>query len=229
MATSTSLLPAPGWGRDAWRRISRHFLLKMFGTMAFMAVFFVLYFWLLKHARLPVRSVPRIFLDRMIAFQPAALPLYVSLWFYVAVAPALIPSRRQLWSYAVAAAALSFIGFAFFIAWPTNLARADLDPAVVPSLAYLKEVDASGNAFPSLHVAFAVFTACWFERIFRQMNSGLLLRALNWAWCAGIIYSTIAIRQHVALDAVAGTILGALVAALHLWLVERLPALHRGD
>jgi membrane-associated phospholipid phosphatase len=211
------------------RRMSRHFLLKMFGTMVFMAVFFVLYFWLLKHARLPVRTVPRIFLDRMIRFRPGALPLYLSLWFYVALAPALIPARRQLWSYAAAAAALSLIGFAIFILWPTNLSRADLDPAMVPSLAYLKEVDASGNAFPSLHVAFAVFTAFWFERLLRQMNSGLLLRALNWAWCAGIIYSTIAIRQHVALDAVAGVILGSLVAGLHLWLVERLPAFHEGD
>lgn len=229
MPNPTSFLPAPGWGRDAGRRARRHLVLKMFGTMAFMAVFFVLYFWLLQHARLPVRSVPRIFIDRMIAFRPAALPLYVSLWFYVALAPALIPDRRQLWSYAAAAAGLSLIGFAIFIAWPTNLAREDLDPAVVPSLAYLKEVDASGNAFPSLHVAFAVFTAFWFERLLRQMNSGLLLRTLNWAWCAGIIYSTIAIRQHVALDAVAGVILGAAVAALHLWLVERLPALHQGD
>jgi membrane-associated phospholipid phosphatase len=229
MATTTSLLPPPGWGGDAGRRIGRHTLLKMFGTMIFMGVFFVLYFWLLKHARLPVRTVPRIFIDRMIVFRPGALPLYVSLWFYVALAPALIPSRRQLWSYAAAAAALSLIGFAIFIIWPTNLSRAELDPAMVPSLAYLKEVDASGNAFPSLHVAFAVFTACWFERLLREMRSGVLLGALNWAWCLGIIYSTIAIRQHVALDAVAGAVLGALVAALHLWLVDRLATFHRGD
>jgi membrane-associated phospholipid phosphatase len=202
----------------------------MFGTMAFMTVFFVLYFWLLNHARLPVTlGAPDLHRpdDRVPARGPAALRLALVLR---PPAPSLlIPSRRQLWSYAAAAAGLSFIGFAIFIAWPTNLAREELDPIIVPSLAYLKEVDASGNAFPSLHVAFAVFTAFWFERLLRQMNSGLLLRTLNWAWCAGIIYSTIAIRQHVALDAVAGVILGSLVAALHLWLVERLPALHQGE
>jgi membrane-associated phospholipid phosphatase len=59
-------------------------------------------------------------------------------------------------------------------------------------------------------VAFAVFTAMLFARLLREMRSGLLIRGLNWLWCLGIIYSTIAIRQHVALDAVAGIILGAI-------------------
>jgi membrane-associated phospholipid phosphatase len=59
-------------------------------------------------------------------------------------------------------------------------------------------------------VAFSVFTVFLFDRLLREMRSGLLLRALNVLWCAGIVYSTIAIRQHVALDALAGIILGGL-------------------
>jgi membrane-associated phospholipid phosphatase len=43
--------------------------------------------------------------------------------------------------------------------------------------------------------------------------------AFNWLWCLGILYSTVAIRQHVALDVLAGAGLGAAVAVVHLrWL-----------
>jgi membrane-associated phospholipid phosphatase len=207
--------PARGWLREAGRRIRTLWVLKMTGTVVCMTAFFVVYFWLLNHARHPVTTVPRIFVDRLIPFNPWALPLYVSLWVYVPLAPSLLVTRRELGSYALAAAALSVIGFAVFIAWPTAVPGPE-DPSIAPSLSFLKAVDASGNAFPSLHVAFAVFTAIWFERLLRMIGAGGVVRALSWLWCAGIVYSTIAIRQHVALDALAGIVLGALVACVHL-------------
>jgi membrane-associated phospholipid phosphatase len=181
----------------------------MGGTIVIMTAFFVVYFWLLNHSRLPVTVVPRIFVDRMIAFRPGALPLYVSLWIYVPLAPALLRFPREMKIYTVAVLLLSAIGFGIFILWPTAVPKPEVDSSTASSIAYLKAVDASGNAFPSLHVAFAFFTAMLFERLLREMRSGLLLRALNWLWCLGIIYSTIAIRQHVALDAVAGIVMGA--------------------
>ena len=85
-----------------------------------------------------------------------------------------------------------------------------------PAFGFLKSVDASGNACPSLHVAFAVFTAIWLNRLLRQMGAGKVVRAFNWLWCLGILYSTVAIRQHVVLDVLAGAGLGAVVAAVHL-------------
>ena len=203
-----SFLPAGGWLRDAGSRIRTRWVVKMTGTAAIMTAFFVAYFYLLNHARLPVTTVPAIFIDRMIAFRPGALPLYVSLWLYVPLAPSLLVRGRDMRAYVAAVLALSLVGFGIFILWPTTIPRPELDPRLVPSLAYLKAVDASGNAFPSLHVAFAVFTVLLFGRLLREMRSGLLVRALNWAWCAGIVYSTIAIRQHVALDALAGMALG---------------------
>jgi membrane-associated phospholipid phosphatase len=215
-----SYLPAEGWLRDAGSRIMTRWVVKMIGTTAIMTAFFVAYFYLLNHARSPVTTVPAIFIDRMIAFRPGALPLYVSLWLYVPLAPSLLVRGRDMRAYVAAVLALSAVGFGIFILWPTTIPRPELNPELAPSLAYLKAVDASGNAFPSLHVAFAVFTVLLFERLLREMRSGLFLRALNWVWCAGIVYSTIAIRQHVALDALAGMILGAvggfaLVRALH--------------
>jgi membrane-associated phospholipid phosphatase len=87
--------------------------------------------------------------------------------------------------------------------------------------AFFKTADAPGNACPSLHAAFAVFTAVWIEHLLREMRAGRLVRALNWLWCLGILYSTLAVRQHVALDALSGAVLGATVAALHLRALRR--------
>ncbi len=207
---------AGGWLIRAGRRMRVSWPTKMLGTMAIMSAFFVVYFQLLNHPLHPLTTVPRIFVDRLIGFCPWALPLYVSLWVYVPLAPALIVDRRELISYGFATVALSAAGFAVFLVWPTTVPRPDVDWAAHPSFAYLKSVDASGNAFPSLHVAFAVFTAVWFGRLLRELGAGPVGRALNWLWCAGIVYSTMAIRQHVALDALSGAALGAAFAALHL-------------
>jgi membrane-associated phospholipid phosphatase len=55
------------------------------------------------------------------------------------------------------------------------------------------------------------------------MGAGPLVRALNWLWCLGILYSTIAIRQHVFLDVIAGAVLGSTVAGVHQQLLRVFP------
>jgi membrane-associated phospholipid phosphatase len=210
-----TLQTRPGLFAEVRSRIWTYWWIKMGGTAAFMAVFFWVYFYLLKHPHFAVTAVPRIFIDRMIPFQPGALPLYLSLWIYVTIAPSLLRHMRELLSYALAATILSSIGFLVFIVWPTALPMADIDPVLLPTLSHLKAMDATGNAFPSLHVAFAVFSAIWLARLLRGMGTGVLLKIVNWVWCLGIVYSTMAIRQHVALDAISGAILGAAVALAH--------------
>lgn len=196
-------------------------MLKMNTTVALMTLFFVVYFWLLNHAFFPVTVVPRIGIDRWIGFFPGAWPLYVSLWVYVPLAPTLLVSRREMLAYALAAAVLSVGGFICFLFWPTKLGASAIDWAQHPSLSYLKAVDASGNACPSLHVGFAVFTAYWLHGLLRRVGAPLWALAGDWVWCAGIVYSTIAIRQHVALDALAGAVLGLSVALAHHGLLAR--------
>ena len=212
-----------GWLHQAGARVRKVWLAKMLGTTFGMTVFFVVYFQLLRHPLYPPTIVPFTAVDRLIGFRPEALPLYLSLWFYVSLAPALLINRRELVSYGLAAIALSVIGLGIFLFWPTAVPRPDVDWSQHPAFAFLKSVDASGNACPSLHVAFAVFTAVWLRRILRQMGAGRVVRALNWLWCLGILYSTVAIRQHVALDVLTGTVLGATVAVVHLRLLRAFP------
>ncbi len=211
--------PKIGWLQQIGTRVLMWWPAKMIGTTLGMTVFFVVYFWLLRHPLYPLTTVPLTAVDRLIGFWPEALPLYLSLWIYVSLAPALVIDRRELMSYGVATAGLSIVGLGIFLFWPTAVPRPEVDWSQHPAFAFLKSVDASGNACPSLHVAFAVFTAIWFERLLRQMGAGRFVRVLNWLWCLGILYSTIAIRQHVSLDVLAGAVLGATVAAVHLrWL-----------
>jgi membrane-associated phospholipid phosphatase len=191
----------------------------MIGITLVMTLFFIAYFWVLKHPLFPVATMPHTAVDRLIAFQPEALPLYLSLWFYVSLAPALLIELREIVSYALAAVGLSVIGLGIFLFWPTNVLWSDTDWSQHPAFAFLQSVDASGNVCPSLHVAFAVFTAVWLNRLLRQMRAGKIVCAFNWLWCLGILYSTVAIRQHVVLDVLAGAGLGAFVAVVHLrWL-----------
>ena len=211
--------PDVGWLHQAGARVRTWWLAKMLGTTLCMTAFFVVYFQLLRHTLYPPVIVPLTVIDRLIGFRSEALPLYFSLWFYVSLAPALLIDRRELVSYGLAAVGLSVIGLGIFLFWPTAVPRSEVDWSQHPAFAFLKSVDASGNACPSLHVAFAVFTAVWFERLLRQMGAGCLVRGLNWLWCLGILYSTVAIRQHVSLDVLAGAVLGAAVAGAHLhWL-----------
>jgi membrane-associated phospholipid phosphatase len=215
--------PDVGWLHQVGERVLTWWPAKMIGTTLGMTVFFVVYFWLLRHPLHPLTTMPLTEVDRLVGFWPGAMPLYFSLWFYVSLAPALLIDRRELISYGLAAIGLSVIGLGIFLFWPTTLPPFDVDWSQHPCFAFLKSVDASGNACPSLHVAFAVFTAVWFERLLRQMSAGRLIHAFNWLWCLGILYSTIAIRQHVSLDVLAGAVLGATVAVVHLRLLRAFP------
>jgi hypothetical protein len=208
-----------GWLHQALARVLTWWPVKMIGTALIMTAFFVAYFWVLNHRFFPVTTMPFTAVDRLIGFQPGALPLYLSLWFYVSLAPALLIDRREIISYGVVTIGMSVIGLGIFLLWPTTVARTDVVLSQHSTFAFIMAADAANNACPSLHVAFAVFTAIWLARILRQMGTARSVRALNWLWCLGILYSTIAIRQHVALDVFAGAVLGAVVAMLHLrWL-----------
>jgi membrane-associated phospholipid phosphatase len=220
----SSLERAPGsrWLRQAWIRGLTFWPAKMIGMTAGMTLFFAAYFCVLRHPLFPVTIMPITAVDRFIRFQPEALPLYLSLWFYVSLVPVLLVERRELVSYALAAAGISVVGLGIFLLWPTAVNWPDADWSQYPAFAFLQSVDASGNVCPSLHVAFAVFTAIWLGRLLRRMGAGCGVCAFNWLWCLGILYSTIAIRQHVILDVLAGAGLGMAAALMHRrWQLKR--------
>ncbi|WP_292451149.1 phosphatase PAP2 family protein [Methylibium sp.] len=221
MDFSDSMRPIGGWHHRLGPRVRTLWFAKMAGTTLGITAFFVAYFWVLQHPFFTVTTMPLIALDRWVAFRPEAFVLYVSLWVYVSLGPALLKDSREVISYGLATGGLSLAGLSVFVLWPTAVPDFALDWSAHPSLAFLKTVDVAGNACPSLHVAFAVFTALWLERILRETGERGTVRGVNALWCLGIVYSTLAIRQHVALDALAGAALGAAVALLHMRSLDR--------
>ncbi|HVZ66415.1 MAG TPA: phosphatase PAP2 family protein [Opitutaceae bacterium] len=198
------------------RRLRAHPGLKLGSILLFGAVFFAGYFLLLKFPVFPVRLMPVTALDRMIPFQPGALALYVSLWAYVPLVPGLMGKESEIARFYRTAGGMCLVGFAVFLFCPTAVPPLEAGRAVPGMFERLKEVDGSGNACPSLHVAFAVFCALLLGRELRAAGVRGKVQLANWAWCVGIVYSTLATKQHVALDALAGAALGMAGAFIHL-------------
>ena len=208
--------PQTPWYRQAAAVIPRHIVLKSVGTMLFISLFFGAYFYLLKAPAYPTTVMPITLLDRLIGFQPLALPLYLSLWVYVSLPPTLLATRRALYAYGLAMALTCLAALMVFYFWPTAVPTADIDWAEYPDVAFLKSMDAAGNACPSLHVATAIFSGIWLQHLLRRFGAPLWLLGFNGLWCIGIVYSAMATRQHVAVDVLAGLVLGVLAAWLSL-------------
>ena len=203
--------PSPFWPGQLRSRLAAHWLLKAWLIPLFMTGFFAGYFYLLRHPLFPITIIPLTALDRLVTFHPEAVWFYASLWFYTLLGAALLRGRREWFVYGVTVVTLTAVGFGTFLFWPNATPPPHADWMQYPMFHFLGTVDAAGNACPSLHVAFAVFTAVWLERLLRPGGASAVVRALNGAWCLAIVYSTLATKQHVAIDALAGTALGGAV------------------
>lgn len=190
--------------------------LKTVGTTAFVWLFFLAYLDLLRHPGSLPTVMPITAPDRWIGFAPWALPLYASLWVYVSLPTVLLFTVKELLAFGASAASVCLAGLACFYLWPTAVPPAAVDWAAHPGFALLKSLDAAGNACPSLHVATAVLAAGWLQILLRRVAARRWLSWASWLWCAGIVYSTMATRQHVFVDVAAGTALGALGIRLSL-------------
>jgi hypothetical protein len=205
------------WPSEAFARVRRHFLLKMVGTTAFISIFFVGYFHVLRATAPEATLMPLTVVDALVVFQPAALYAYVSLWVYVGLPPALMYGLRELIAYGVWVGALCVAGLACFWFWPTAVPPHRVDTVLHPGFELIQGMDAAGNACPSLHVAAAAFSAIWLDRLLIEIGTGWRMRTFNWAWFLAIAWSTLATKQHVSLDVAAGILLAVAFA---------LPSLH---
>lgn len=200
------------WAADIALRMRRLFAVKLIGITVCTGVFFIGYFYLLHHPVYPVTVMPLTALDHLIPFQPHALLAYLSLWLYFGIGPGLQLTLLELVVYGLWVGALCLTGLVFFYFWPTQVPPLGLDVSAFSDFAMLQGVDAAGNACPSLHVAVAMFTAIRLEEILRRAGSPNFMRLFNAAWFLAIAYSTLAIKQHVVLDAAAGAVLGVVFA-----------------
>lgn len=214
--------PRLAWFRQLAVRFAILWPLKAAGTMTFMVLFFWGYFTVLRHPLTAPTMMPRLVVDEWIPFSAAAFPVYASLWVYVSLPPAFIGSLRPLLWFGAWISAMCLFCLGIYWLLPTSVPPAGIDWSAYPQLAAIKNVDAAGNACPSLHVASSVFTALWLERIARAVGAPAALRWGNALLFAAIVWSTIATRQHVVLDVIAGVLVGLAFALPSLRHVVRL-------
>jgi len=185
-------------------------VLSIVGTTIFNALFFAGYFYVQQHPPHVPITIPATALDRLISYQPQLLFAYVSLWIYVGAGPGLQRSFSEVAAYALWMAALCVTGLGIFYFWPTQVPPLSHNATTSAGLVLLHHLDETGNACPSMHVATATFTLLRLDEVFRSVRAPLALRLVNSAWFLLIVYSTLAIKQHMALDVAAGALLGVL-------------------
>jgi len=174
------------------------------------------YFTLQRVAAFPLRVLPVTPLDRWVAFDPRWVAAYLSLALLVPIAPLLASSREELARYAKGLAILCLPCFAAFLLFPVAGPRPDAAPGHELYRALISW-DGPRNAFPSLHAGLAVFSLLFAYRVTWEglpRRDRLALGIFGSLWGAAILYSTLATRQHWALDLAPGALLAGAAHAL---------------
>jgi membrane-associated phospholipid phosphatase len=198
------------------RRARHGFIRTTIATSLLTGLFFMAYFAVQRHpAHVPL-VMPRTALDLLIPFQPAALLAYLTLWVYLGLGPGLQRTGREFAVYGAWLCGMCVSALTIFYFWPTRVPLSVTAAHGFPGFSTLQRVDQTGNACPSMHVAVAIFTVVRVDELLRSMRLPFPLRLANGAWFALIVYSTLATKQHVVLDVVAGAILGLVFAAMSL-------------
>jgi membrane-associated phospholipid phosphatase len=206
--TGVATGPRRRWYVELGTRIGRSFVVTVIVTTLLTGLFLIGYLYVQRHPAYTPTIMPLTALDRLIPFQPQALLVYVSLWIYIGIGPGLQRTFAGVAVYGLWMCGLCIAGLAIFYFWPTQVPSLTLDATGFPGFVLLRRVDEASNACPSMHVAAAIFTAVRVDDVLRSTRSPLLLRLLNGAWFVVIAYSTLAVKQHVALDVAAGALLG---------------------
>ena len=174
------------------------------------------YFGLQQLSLFEPRTLPATLLDAWIGFDPAWVPAYESLALLVPLAVWLATRRDELLRYSRGLTLLCSVSFAFFLLLPVAGPRPELVPAN-ELYRTLIEVDATTNAFPSLHAGLTLYSLLFAHQVLRDaLSPGErgAFAGLAVAWCGLILFGTVATRQHWALDLPPGMLLGWLA---HRW------------
>lgn len=188
-------------------RLHAHLSLKLALALGLNLFAFVPYFSLQRHIFFPVTVMTESAFDVWFSFAPEAVWIYLSLFLLMPVAPMQMETRNQLRRYACAVIVMSVIADFIFLFWPTAVARGGDEGA---NIAYrsLVALDMPLNAFPSLHAAMAVFSALCCEQVYVRVRHPWFWRIAIWTWVLSIVWAMLSTKQHVALDAIGGIVLG---------------------
>jgi membrane-associated phospholipid phosphatase len=168
------------------------------------------YIYLQHHHFFPAMVMPVSSLDRLVPFIPQTVWIYLSLYLLMPIGPFLMQRRGELLGYASGIVLIGVIADVIFILWPSMSPRPEV-PVSNPAYRALISVDNSFHAFPSLHAAFAVYSAMCGIFVLRESARFQLWRPGLWVWAFLILLATLTTKQHVLADILAGSTLGFMI------------------
>jgi hypothetical protein len=179
-------------------RMRAHLLAKISMFLVLMVGIVVPYFSLQRGQLFPPRAPIVTPLDAWIPFQPAWAPAYLSVCLLVPLFPLLALRREDVWRYLRGIAALCLPCFAFFLFFPMPGPRPDA-AGIGGVYGWIVGVDATWNAFPSLHAGLVLYSFLYGRRavgVDLSERARDVVGALSALWGALILYGTLATKQH---------------------------------
>lgn len=165
------------------------------------------YLFLQRHHFFPATTMPASYCDQLIPFSSQTVWIYLSIYLLMPIGPFLMDERRQVLRYAFGIVLIGLIADIIFLFCPTSCPRPDIT-ATNAGYQALVSVDNSFHAFPSLHAAFAVYSAMCGGIILRELGKARFWQTGLWLWAFLILLATLTTKQHVISDVVAGGLLG---------------------
>jgi membrane-associated phospholipid phosphatase len=184
---------------------------KLFLLVVLTVLFCVPYFYLTRHAFMPIHRPPELWIDRLAGFHPAWVWGYESLYLITGTLPWLARNRADLGRFTLGFALLAASAFAIFAIFPTQV----LHPSAPYSnslYAFLLAYDGPYNALPSLHAGLLYYTLAFARRVYGRPAP--VVSIFFFLWSCVILWSTMAIKQHHAIDLLAGGVLAVVCDAV---------------
>lgn len=163
-----------------------------------------------------VITMPSIKIDHLIPINFDSVWIYHS-WILLPVAVGfLIDHWELLKRFAWSMFAVNAVSFLVFLCVPTEAPR-PTDLADAPLLyLWTIQMDEPTNACPSLHASVTVLSTIFAVVVLGRIQWAWFWRILTVLWAVGILWSTLATRQHVFIDMAMGSLLGTVVALVAL-------------
>ncbi len=191
-------------------RLKSEWVVKLILLVVLNLLVYVRYLFLQRHHFFPTTTMPTNFCDRLIPFSAQTVWIYLSIYLLMPIGPFLLDQRQQIFRYAIGILSLSLIADVIFLFWPTSCLRPDATGtnAVYQSLI---GIDNPFHAFPSLHAAFAVYSARCGTMVMGEVSESRFWQRGLWLWAFLILLATLTTKQHVIADILAGSALGFVV------------------
>ena len=183
--------------------ISSNWRLKLLLLVSCTPLFCVPYFLIQNFPLFPVVQLPLSFLDRAIPFSEQWVWGYQSAYLLIFGVPLLLTRREDLMKWFYGYVFLCIWGFLILLFAPVSAPRPEVS---FPEGMYaiLLSYDGLVNCMPSLHAALAVFSAATAMHYVKLVSIWVVLSL----WVLVIFYSTIATKQHYAVDLAPGALMG---------------------